>query len=87
MKVKNGLMIHKTPGGTVAVATGEAARAFNGMLRLSDTAEVIVRAMMTETTVDAVATALTEKYDIDMDTARADVMRMVEQLTQAGLMA
>ncbi len=87
MKIKNGLMIHKTPDGTVAVATGEAARTFNGMLRLSDTAEFILRAMMTETTADAVAEALVAKYDIDMDTARADVERMAAQLTKAGLMA
>ncbi len=87
MKIKRGLMIHKTPDGTVAVATGEAARAFNGMLRLTPTAEFILRAFEKDTTIDAVAAAMTEKYDVDLDTARADVERLVATLASVGLMA
>ncbi len=87
MKVKKGLMIHETPDGMVAVATGEAARSFNGMLRLSPTAAFILREMQKETTVEAVAAKLVETYDIDLATAAADVARFAEQLTAAGLMA
>ncbi len=86
MKVKNGLMIHETPDGTVAVATGEAARSFNGMLRLSPTAAHIVRLLQSETTVDAVAEALVETYDIDLETAKRDTEALVARLTAVGLM-
>ncbi len=87
MKLKKGLMLHETPDGTVAVATGDAAKGFNGMLRLSSTAAFIVRQLRSETTTDAVAEALVEKYDIDMDVAKRDVEALVAKLTEAGLMA
>ncbi len=87
MKLKKGLMIHQTPDGHVAVATGESARTFNGMLRLSDTAVFIVRQLQNETTVEDVANAIVAEYDVDIERARTDVAALVEQLTNAGLMA
>ncbi len=86
MKLKKGLMIHETPDGVVAVATGDAAKVFNGMLRLSETAVVIVRALQTETTVEEIANQMVELYDIDFDTAKADVEAFVTQLASTGLM-
>ncbi len=87
MKLKKGIMIHETPDGLVAVATGDAAKGFNGMLRLSETAAFIVRALQSETTAEAVAGLIVEKYDVDVATATADVNRLVAQLSDAGLMA
>ncbi len=86
MKLKKGLMIHATPDGTVAVATGEVARSFNGMLRLTPTAEFIVRCLQDETTAEEVANALVAKYEIDYDTAKRDVDALIAQLSSVGLM-
>ena len=38
MKLISGLLIHDTPDGTIAVATGKASTVLNGMIRLSPVA-------------------------------------------------
>ncbi len=86
MRLKKGLMIHKTPDGYIAVATGDAARSFNGMMRLSETAAFIMRALQTETTPEAVADALVEQYEVTREVALADVENLICRLEKAGMM-
>ncbi len=85
MRLIQGLMLHDTPEGTIAVATGEAAKVLNGMLRLSDTAAFILRHMEKETTEDEVVAAITAEYRVDEARAREDFKTLVGQLDGAGL--
>ena len=62
MKLLQGLLLHDTPDGTIAVATGDAAKVLNGMIRLSDTAAFILRQMETDTDEDAIVAALLSHY-------------------------
>ena len=43
MKLISGLLIHDTPDGTIAVATGKASTVLNGMIRLSPVAAFLFR--------------------------------------------
>jgi hypothetical protein len=85
MKLVQGLILHETADGTIAVATGEAAKALNGMIRFSETAAFIVRALEHETTEDEVVAALTAQYRVDATQARADVHALITRLDGAGL--
>ena len=42
--------------------------------------------LQTEQTEDSLVEALTEKYDVDADTARADVREMLDTLRTAGVL-
>ena len=86
MKLLQGLLLHDTPDGTIAVATGEAAKVLNGMIRLSDTAAFILRQMENETTEEQIVEALLANYTgVDADKARADVRDVIARLDQVGL--
>ena len=87
MKLISGLLIHDTPDGTIAVATGKASTVLNGMIRLSPVAAFLFREMTEETTEDALVASVLEHYDgVDEETARRDVGEMLENLRRARLL-
>ena len=87
MKLIPGLLIHDTPDGTIAVATGRAASVLNGMIRLSPVAAFLFRALSLETTADALIAEVLAHYDgVDEATARRDVGELLDQLRAAHLL-
>lgn len=87
MKLIPGLLIHDTPDGTIAVATGRAASVLNGMIRLSPVAAFLFRALAEETTEDALIASVLAHYDgVDEVTARRDVGELLGQLRAAHLL-
>lgn len=86
MKLVSGFLTHKTPDGIIAVATGEAATRFTGMMRLNDTAALIVEALSADTTVEALVEKVVAEYDVAKEVAEKDVVAMVETLRGAGLL-
>ncbi|MBE5965213.1 MAG: PqqD family protein [Lachnospiraceae bacterium] len=86
MKLKNGIVQSKVGGDYVAVATGEAGKVFNGMIRNNATAAFLVDKMMKETTVDELVKALLDTYDVSEEIARKDVENVVASFRKAGLL-
>jgi len=86
MKIRSGLLIHPTPDGLIAVATGDAARHFNGMIRLNETAAFFLRHMAGETTEDALLDAVTQEYDVARETAQRDLTALLARLRAADLL-
>lgn len=87
MKLISGLLIHDTPDGTIAVATGKASMVLNGMIRLSPVAAFLFRALVEETSEEALIASVLEHYDgVDESTARHDVDEMLGKLRQAHLL-
>ena len=86
MKLLQGLLLHETPDGTIAVATGDAAKVLNGMIRLSDTAAFILRQLEKDTTEDAIVQALLAQYTgVEESKAREDVRGVIARLDSVGL--
>ncbi len=87
MKLVEGLLIHDTPDGTIAVATGRAATVLNGMIRLSPVAAFLFRELSAGTTEDALVASVLGHYDgVDEETARRDVGEMLDKLRVAHLL-
>lgn len=87
MKLIPGLLIHDTPDGTIAVATGKAASVLNGMIRLSPVAAFLFRELAAGTTEDALIASVLAHYDgVDEPTARQDVGEMLDKLRAAHLL-
>jgi acyl dehydratase len=86
MKLVNGFLTHKTPDGIIAVATGEAATRFTGMMRLNDTAALIVEALSEDTTAEALVERLVAEYDVAKEIAEKDVAAILNTLRGAGLL-
>lgn len=86
MKLKNGFILHSTGDEYMAVAAGEAAKSFNGLVRNNATAQFIYEQLLTDTTEEKIADAMCAKFDAPRDVIAADVHRIVGQMREAGLL-
>ena len=86
MKINENFLLREVAGNAVVVPVGEAADRFSGMIKLNETGVAIWRALEKETDEDAVVAALLSEYDIDKETARADVRRFITTLRKAGIL-
>lgn len=85
MKLKSGIIINETNGMYLAVAAGEAGKAFNGMMKMNETAAFIAGVLQNETDEDGVVAALCKEYDVTEELARSSARAVIEKLRGAGL--
>lgn len=85
MKLKSGIVVEKNGEEYVAVATGEAAKSFNGIIRNNKTANYIFEQLKEEKTEDELVEALLERYDVSREKAQADVHALIVKIREAGL--
>lgn len=86
MKLKQGIIIEHTKDGYVAVATGEAGRHFNGLVRNNSTANFIFEQLRTDKTEEELVEALLCKYDVSREKAENDVAMLISKIRRAGLL-
>lgn len=85
MKLKSGIVIEKTGDEYVAVATGEAAKSFNGIIRNNKTANYIFEQLKEDKTEEELVDALLEHYEVSREKAQTDVAALIAKLREAGL--
>ena len=85
MKIKNGFILRKVPGMNLVMPTGKNVKEFNGSLMLNDTGTFIFEKLQKGSTPEETAQALTQEYDVTLDTASADVQNTVASLIEAGV--
>ncbi len=85
MKLKNGIVTNSIDGESFAIATGEAAKEFNGLVKNNPTAAFIFELLKTEQTEDSIVAAMLEKYEVDEPTVRADVKELLALLKSKNL--
>ena len=85
MKLKDGIVTNSIDGESFAIATGKAAREFNGLIKNNPSAAFIFELLKTEQTEDSIVSAMLEKYEVDESTVRADVKALLELLKSKNL--
>ena len=85
MKIKNGFILRKVPGMNLVMPTGENVKSFNGSLMLNDTGAFIFERLQKGSTQEEIADALTQEYDVSLDTVSADVQKTIDSLIEAGV--
>ena len=85
MKLKNGIVTNSIDGESFAIATGEASKEFNGLIKNNPTAAFIFELLKTEQTEDSIVKAMTDKYDVDEATVRADVNELLDLLKSKNI--
>lgn len=85
MKLKDGIVTNSIDGESFAIATGKAAREFNGLIKNNPSAAFIFELLKTEQTEDSIVAAMLEKYEVDESTVRADVKALLELLKSKNL--
>lgn len=85
MKIKDGFILRKVPGMNLVMPTGKNVKTFNGSLMLNDTGAFIFEKLQKGSTPEETANALTQEYDVSLDTASTDVRNTINSLIEVGV--
>lgn len=86
MRLKEGFILHSIGDEHMAVATGEAAKGFNGIVRNNETASYVFELLQNDTTEEEIVAAMCKRYDADETRIRNDVHKLLEQIKEAGFL-
>lgn len=84
MKRSADFLLRDVAGTLVIVPVGAAVSGFPGMITLNATGSYIWELLEQEQTVESVVDALTARYDVSTEKARADVEAFVDRLKATG---
>lgn len=86
MKLKDGIVLGNVDGENFAIATGKAMKQFNGVIHNNKTAAYLFELLKEEQSEDSLVAAMLDRYDVDEDTARADIREVLEIMKNAGVL-
>lgn len=87
MKIKNDLVVRQVAGTWVVLPTNSKVLDFDGMLTLNETGLMLWKLLENESSLEDLASALVQEYEVDREQALADVGEFVETLKKAGCIA
>ncbi|MBQ8830095.1 MAG: PqqD family protein [Oscillospiraceae bacterium] len=85
MKLKYEFVVREIMGEYVLVPSGEAALTFGGMITTSEVGAFLIDVLKDEVTKEEMADRLMAEYDVDIDTANADIDEFLSKLDQLGI--
>jgi hypothetical protein len=87
MKIKEGFILSKVGGDTVAVASGNLSKTFSGVVVLNGSGAFLWNVLASGGGTDekGLLSALLDEYEIDESTARADIGLFIDKLSAAGI--
>ena len=85
MKIKDGFVLRKVAGSYIAVATGEESISFNAMITTNETGAFLWELLKNDTTEEELLKALLAEYDVDEETAKADISEFLGKLREGKL--
>lgn len=80
------MVLREIAGEYLLIPTGETALKIHGMVTLSESGLLLWKRLQAECTEEALVEALLAEYEVDRETAQADVQAFLEQLDKAGLL-
>ena len=87
MRLKYAFETMKVGGQSFAVPLEDCGENFNGVIRLTGTAAVILELLKEDTDEASIVEYMSRHYDVSGDTLAADVHRMIMKLEAKGLLA
>lgn len=85
MKIKDGFILRQVADTYIVVAVGEEARKANVMVTLNETGGFLWGKLTDGATEDELVKAILDTYEIDEETARADVNAFIEKVSDSNL--
>ncbi|MBR4173272.1 MAG: PqqD family protein [Clostridia bacterium] len=86
MRIKNGFILRKVVDNYIAVAVGDEAVNFDAMISVNETGAFLWEKLQNETTEEDLLAALLDEYDVDEETAKADIAGFLEKLREGKLL-
>ena len=85
MRLKDDFILHNTGEDFVIIATGEATKNFNGIIKLNNMGGEIVGLLTTDISEEDIIKAIVEKYEVEYATAKEDIRNLLDSLRKAGV--
>lgn len=86
MQIIRGFCVREILDEIVAIPTGSAALRFSGVISLNELGKFLFELLEQEQTLDSLVAAVTDGYDVDEQTARADVEDFLRSLREKKLL-
>lgn len=86
MQLVGGFCVRKILDEIIAIPTQEAAHRFSGLVSMNETGEFLFELLQTSQTKESLVKALMDNYEIDEQTAEADIATFVEILQENHLL-
>lgn len=86
MKIREGFVLREIAGAYVVIALGNAGKIFNGMIHLNETGKLIWEMLSEGSDESTIIDTILQQYEIDKNTAQADVHRVIAELQGAGIL-
>ena len=84
MKLRGEFVVRQVMDEIVAIPVGN--QRVSGMILLNPVSAEIWKALEQETDVEGIVSAVTDAFDVSPEEARADILELLEQLRNAGLL-
>ncbi len=87
MKINENFVLKSIAGEAVVMPVGDAVNKVNGMIKLNSTAEIMWKALETDSTIDDVISAIRANcQNINEETIIEDVVAFTEKLRKLGIL-
>lgn len=86
MKRNNDFIMQTIGGEALLVPLGARVMDMNGLVTLNGTAACVWELLAAERSLDELAAALEERFDVDLDTAKSDVQTFTDEIAKIGLL-
>ncbi|MBR0446397.1 MAG: PqqD family protein [Oscillospiraceae bacterium] len=80
MKRNSGFLIRQVAGRYVLAPVGETVKTFSGMITMNATGKFLWDLLEQDQTVDSLAQALVNEYEVEFEKAKEDVIKYIEPL-------
>ncbi len=80
MKRSTGFLMRQVAGRYVLAPVGDTVKTFSGMITMNTTGKFLWDLLEQEQTVDSLAQALVDNYEVEFEKAKADVVKYLEPL-------
>ena len=89
MKINDGFVLREIVGEQVIMPAGENITKFDGAVVLNDVSAFIYNTIEANPgiEVDALAEKITEEYDVDLETAKKDLVEVLGELRSYGIVS
>lgn len=83
-KVKDGFIVRKIGNQIMAVPVGKQTTDIHGVIALSESGELLWNALQNGADIETLMGIIMDNYDVDSDTAKADIQKFLDGLKQQG---
>ena len=84
MRAARDYIMREIAGDTILIPSGSAAQKFNGLITVNELGTFIWNVLREDVTLDELVGRITEVYEVDAETARADAEEFLDELRKVG---